>query len=154
MTEQTRILLVDDEPLLTESLGIILLFYKYTVVGKALDGNEALGILQQTECDLALVDLNMKGMGGIELIGNIKRRVSVLSVSLGLFLVLTYIMSILLSCCEVSMKALVVGHLSKTQVIFPVPVVFGIDETLPQEKAQARYTEQTRLRKKSKRMRA
>ncbi len=73
MTDGKRILLVDDEPLLTESLEIILSFYKYEIVGKALDGNEALGILKMKGCDLALVDLNMKGMGGIELIGNIKR---------------------------------------------------------------------------------
>lgn len=67
-----RILLVDDEPLLLESLEIILSVNSMEVVGKAQDGNEALRLLQQTSCDLALVDLNMKGMGGIELIGKMK----------------------------------------------------------------------------------
>lgn len=67
-----RILLVDDEPLLLDSLEIILSVNSMEVVGKAQDGNEALKLLQQTSCDLALVDLNMKGMGGIELIGKLK----------------------------------------------------------------------------------
>ena len=54
------------------------------IVGKAGDGNKALEILAAVEssaadkrtdgagCDLALVDLNMKGMGGIQLIKHIR----------------------------------------------------------------------------------
>lgn len=67
-----NVLLVDDEPLLLESLEIILTFNGMEVSGKASDGYEALEILGKSQCDLALVDLNMKGMGGIELIGHIK----------------------------------------------------------------------------------
>ena len=44
------------------------------IVGKAHDGKEALELLEQKSCDLALVDLNMKGMGGIELIGHLKKQ--------------------------------------------------------------------------------
>ncbi len=62
-----RVLLVDDENLLLESLEIILFLNDMEVVGKANDGIAALRILEHTECDIALVDLNMKGMGGIEL---------------------------------------------------------------------------------------
>lgn len=67
-----KILLVDDETLLLDSLEIILSMNGMEIVGKAQDGNEALALLQHTECELALVDLNMKGMGGIELIGKLK----------------------------------------------------------------------------------
>lgn len=67
-----RVLLVDDEPLLLESLEIILNFHGMTIVGVASDGNAALKVLQGQECDLALVDLNMRGMGGIELISRMK----------------------------------------------------------------------------------
>lgn len=69
----TKVLLVDDEQLLLDSLEIILMMNQMEVVGKANDGNEALGLLKETACDIALVDLNMKGMGGIELIGEIKK---------------------------------------------------------------------------------
>lgn len=67
-----RILLVDDEPLLLESLEIILTINNMNIVGTAADGREALAMLSRNQCDLALVDLNMKGMGGIELIDRIK----------------------------------------------------------------------------------
>ncbi|MBR3524793.1 MAG: response regulator transcription factor [Lachnospiraceae bacterium] len=69
-----KVLLVDDELMLLESLEIILSMNDMEIVGKAQDGREALDILRTgATCDVALVDLNMKGMGGIELIGHIKR---------------------------------------------------------------------------------
>ena len=71
--ERLRILLVDDEPLLLESLEIILTLNQMEIAGMAHDGFEALEVLSKHFCDLALVDLNMKGMGGIELIGHMKK---------------------------------------------------------------------------------
>ena len=68
-----EVLLVDDEPLLLESLEIILSMNKIKVIGMAHDGKEALAILREKQCQMALVDLNMKGMGGIELIKEIKK---------------------------------------------------------------------------------
>ncbi|MBR5420965.1 MAG: response regulator transcription factor [Lachnospiraceae bacterium] len=68
-----RVLLVDDENMLLDSLEIILSVNDYEIIGKAHDGHEALDILRSAACDIALVDLNMKGMGGIELIGHMKR---------------------------------------------------------------------------------
>lgn len=67
-----RVFLVDDEPLLLDSLEIILSVNNMEIAGKAHDGYEALKGLAEKKCDLALVDLNMKGMGGIELIARIK----------------------------------------------------------------------------------
>lgn len=65
-----KVLLVDDENLLLDSLEIILSLNDMEVIGKANDGNAAIKILDSVNesCDIALVDLNMKGMGGIELI--------------------------------------------------------------------------------------
>lgn len=70
--EPLRVLLVDDEPLLLESLEIILTMNHMEIAGMAHDGFEALEVLFGHFCDLALVDLNMKGMGGIELITRMK----------------------------------------------------------------------------------
>lgn len=67
-----RVFLVDDEPLLLESLEIILKLNNIRIAGTASDGTEALSVLEHTSADMALVDLNMKGMGGIELIGRLK----------------------------------------------------------------------------------
>ena len=71
-----KVFLVDDEELLLESLEIILSLNDMTVAGKASDGKEALEKLSALDgsVDIALVDLNMKGMGGIELIGILKQR--------------------------------------------------------------------------------
>ncbi len=70
----SKILLVDDETMLLDSLEIILSLNDHEIVGKAHDGVEALEQLQGVQPDLALVDLNMKGMGGIELIGEMKQQ--------------------------------------------------------------------------------
>lgn len=69
-----KVLLVDDENLLLDSLDIILSLNNMEVVGKANDGTAAMNILDNMDegCDIALVDLNMKGMSGIELIKEIK----------------------------------------------------------------------------------
>ena len=72
----TKILLVDDEPLLLESLEIILsMSGDYEIIGKAGNGVEALDILSHDIPDLMLVDLNMPGMGGIELIPRSTRNI-------------------------------------------------------------------------------
>ncbi len=68
-----EVLLVDDEPLLLESLEIILTMNQINVIGMAHDGREALSILWERTCQLAMVDLNMQGMGGIELIRRMKQ---------------------------------------------------------------------------------
>ncbi|MDF2545046.1 MAG: two component LuxR family transcriptional regulator [Herbinix sp.] len=69
-----KVLLVDDEPLLLESLEIILSIKgNMHIVGKAKDGNAALQLFKEHSVDLAIVDLNMQGMGGIELISELKQ---------------------------------------------------------------------------------
>lgn len=70
--DKLDVLLVDDEPLLLESLEIILTLNHMNIIGTAHEGNEALLTLREKRCDLALVDLNMKGMGGLELIRHLK----------------------------------------------------------------------------------
>ena len=67
-----RVMLVDDEDMLLDSLEIILSLKDMIIAGKAHDGMEALAVMAEKECDIALVDLNMKGMGGIELISRIR----------------------------------------------------------------------------------
>ena len=71
--DKCKVILVDDEPLLLESLEIILSMNGMKITGMAHDGREALSLLMDRQCDIALVDLNMKGMGGIELIEKIKK---------------------------------------------------------------------------------
>ena len=69
-----EIFLVDDEPLLLESLEIVLTIKGgYKVCGTAGNGLEALKLLKEHLPNVMLIDLNMPGMGGIELIKEIKK---------------------------------------------------------------------------------
>lgn len=71
--KKIRILIVDDEKLLLESLELILSMNEsFTITGLAHDGKEALDILEKEQVDILLVDLNMEGMPGQELILKVK----------------------------------------------------------------------------------
>ncbi len=75
MSIKYKVLLVDDETLLLDSLEIILsLSEEYEVVGKARNGLEALECIRCAVPDLALIDLNMELMGGLELIKTIRSK--------------------------------------------------------------------------------
>lgn len=60
------ILIVDDDPLLLDFLGEVLGHAGYDVL-KALSAEQALQLISQREPDLALLDIHMPGMNGLEL---------------------------------------------------------------------------------------
>ena len=62
-----KILIAEDDRELRQLFQHVLVKNGYMVKGVS-DGKEALEKLEQVTADIALVDLNMKGMGGIELI--------------------------------------------------------------------------------------
>lgn len=67
--------MVDDEPLLLESLELIFFIEDdFQVVGTATDGVAALKLFEDRSADIALVDLRMFGMGGQELIRELRNR--------------------------------------------------------------------------------
>ncbi len=68
----TRIMVVDDERSMREFLEILLRKEGYQVSSFG-SGEEALGWFIKEGCDLAIVDLKMPGMGGIELLKKIKK---------------------------------------------------------------------------------
>ena len=69
-----KIFFVDDERLLLESLGVFFSSDKeFEIVGTAVSAEEALDKLH-IRPDVMLVDLNMAGIGGVRLIGEVKRR--------------------------------------------------------------------------------
>jgi DNA-binding NarL/FixJ family response regulator len=66
---QTRILLVDDHPVARRGLaGMIEQEPDLTICGEAESFNEALEAMKQHEADIAIVDLTLKDIGGLELI--------------------------------------------------------------------------------------
>lgn len=70
MNPPLRLLLLDDEAparaRLRDLLGDIAPEVPTTVIGEAADGRQALALVQQQPCDIALVDIRMPDMDGIE----------------------------------------------------------------------------------------
>lgn len=69
------ILLVDDHPMLRQGVAqLIELEQGLAVVGQAGSGEEALDLALELDPDMILLDLNMKGMGGIETLSALRER--------------------------------------------------------------------------------
>ena len=72
-SEPGNILLVDDDMSVRSVFSSVLREEGYRVTAVK-DGYEAIKVLQQEDFDLALVDLRMPGLDGIEVLGRIKSR--------------------------------------------------------------------------------
>lgn len=64
---QYRVLIADDEPVIRMDLRAMLESMGHTVVGEADNGETALQLARTLKPDLAIVDIMMPGMNGIEL---------------------------------------------------------------------------------------
>ncbi len=69
------ILVVDDDQTTRKVLTLRIESLGYQVL-TASNGADALQVIENTEVDLVLMDLNMPGMGGMELLGNIRQSYS------------------------------------------------------------------------------
>lgn len=65
------ILVVEDSPVNME-LAVCLLEYDGYDVAKAMDGEQALQLVKEKDFDLILLDIQLPGMDGLELLGMIK----------------------------------------------------------------------------------
>ncbi|WP_225182430.1 nitrate/nitrite response regulator protein NarP [Pectobacterium aroidearum] len=89
MSEKTsyRVLIVDDHPLMRRGIRQLLATDAiFDVIGEASNGMEALGIANRDSPDIILLDLNMKGLSGLDTLHALRRdgicaRVIVLTVS-------------------------------------------------------------------------
>ena len=61
-----RILLADDHPIVRQGLKVLLEREGFTVVGEASDGREAVRLVQECGPDIALLDLTMPMLNGID----------------------------------------------------------------------------------------
>jgi DNA-binding NtrC family response regulator len=68
---QQSILIVDDEEMIIKSIQRTLRKENYNIFS-ALNGEEALDLLQAREIDLVISDQNMPGISGIEFLGKVK----------------------------------------------------------------------------------
>jgi len=69
-----RILVVDDHPVVREGLIAILSTQTdFHVAGQAEDGQQAIELFRETQPDVILLDLEMPGMDGVEVLREIKK---------------------------------------------------------------------------------
>jgi two-component system nitrate/nitrite response regulator NarP len=62
-----NVVIVDDHPLMRRGIGQLLSFDdEFTLKGEASNGTDAVALISQNEPDLVLLDLNMKGMSGLD----------------------------------------------------------------------------------------
>ncbi|MGB5831563.1 MAG: two-component system response regulator NarL [Thiohalocapsa sp.] len=74
---ETRVLVIDDHPLFRKGVGDLLdMEPALQLVGEAADGETGLRLAEQLHPDLILLDLNMKGMDGIETLRRLRADVS------------------------------------------------------------------------------
>ena len=73
-----RVLIVDDEQNIRDGLSKVINWeaHGFAVCGEASDGEEGLAEIEKHSPDLAVVDIKMPGMNGIEMIRELKRRQS------------------------------------------------------------------------------
>lgn len=74
-----RIILIDDHPAVRQGLSILLASRQHQVVGEAEGIADALALVNEKECDIALLDLTLKDGSGLELLSELKaHKISVL----------------------------------------------------------------------------
>jgi DNA-binding NarL/FixJ family response regulator len=70
-----RILIADDHPLVRQGLRQVLEAAEdLSVAGEAKDGHDAVALAARVAWDVAVVDYNMPGKGGVELVKELRRR--------------------------------------------------------------------------------
>jgi DNA-binding NarL/FixJ family response regulator len=66
MTARTTIVVADDHPAMLEAVSELLEREGFEVVGRAVDGQQAVELIEETRPKLALVDIRMPRLNGIE----------------------------------------------------------------------------------------
>ena len=70
-----RIFIADDHPIFRSGLReIIAAENDYEVVGEASDGSEAVALIEEKDPDVAVIDINMPGLSGFEVIEEARKR--------------------------------------------------------------------------------
>jgi DNA-binding NarL/FixJ family response regulator len=67
-----KVLLVDDHPVVRAGLRRLLAIEPEVEVREAADGREALDVLREQRPDVVILDLNLPGIGGLEVIARLK----------------------------------------------------------------------------------
>ena len=73
MAQRVRVLIADDQPRVRQALRALLATWSLAIIiGEVGDGREAVQVAQEAQPDLALLDVRMPGISGIEATALIK----------------------------------------------------------------------------------
>src|SRR5512136_1726223 len=70
-TMKARILVIDDEAAIRDSMRMILEYEGYEFLGAA-TGEEGIALVERDSIDLVFLDIKMPGMDGLEVLGKLK----------------------------------------------------------------------------------
>jgi len=71
---ENRVVVIDDHPLFRKGVAdLINMEPALTLVGEAADGESGIRVVQETDPDLILLDLNMRGMNGLETLQRLRQ---------------------------------------------------------------------------------
>jgi DNA-binding NarL/FixJ family response regulator len=70
----TQVYLVDDHQIMREGLRALLQAWGHTIVGESADPTQALADIQRLKPEILLLDLNLEGRSGFELLAEMQRR--------------------------------------------------------------------------------
>lgn len=74
--KQIKIVVVDDHALFRAGLtGLLEEMNEFDIVGEASNGRDALELIQKLKPDVILLDVNMPGMSGVEVVKDIRKKV-------------------------------------------------------------------------------
>jgi two-component system, NarL family, invasion response regulator UvrY len=68
----TRVIVIDDHPVVREGLKKIILDGSLQIAGEAADGEEALNVVRNNPCDVVLLDITLPKKNGLEVLKQIK----------------------------------------------------------------------------------
>ena len=69
----TSILIADDHPMIGQALEMLLRDTSYRLVGRARNGEDTLDLVQRLRPDILLLDVNMPGKSGIDILRRLRR---------------------------------------------------------------------------------
>lgn len=137
MTMDKRAVIADDESIIRLDLKEILEGDGYLVVGEAARGDDALAMIQEMEPDLALLDVKMPGLDGIEVARELKGSNTVV-----VLLTAFSQRNLIESAREAGVAAYLVKPFRSSEILPKLAAIMNPDSVEPHKAAEARHVDE------------
>lgn len=137
MTMDKRAVIADDESIIRLDLKEILEGDGYLVVGEAARGDDALAMIQEMEPDLALLDVKMPGLDGIEVARELKGSSTVV-----VLLTAFSQRNLIESAREAGVAAYLVKPFRSSEILPKLAAILTPDSVEPHKAAEAHHVDE------------